>query len=230
MEMAAGASIPRGAVGAGATSSGASADAGAGSAGSSSSSSISSSTDTGAASSRFELRLAKEDFKFNAAHFVAHDDGTRERLHGHGYRVSVRLRASGVGDDGYVLDFGDVKATVRALCKALDERFLCPANSTALGITVAPRRGRTPPDTIPGDTDPDGQLHIACKDGSAFSFPMRDVVMLPVRHTSAEELARYLCTAFVAQFPGNLRAARVNEIEFGVTETPGQEAAFVMVL
>jgi len=35
--------------------------------------------------------VAKEDFKFSSSHFVAFD-GFRERIHGHNYSCSVRLR------------------------------------------------------------------------------------------------------------------------------------------
>lgn len=89
---------------------------------------------------------------------------SRERLHGHNYRVSVRwadtrgrqvraggrvaglelsatfdapqvdLEASGIGEDGYVVDFGEVKKAVRALCRELDERFLCPMKSPHLEV------------------------------------------------------------------------------------------------
>ncbi len=39
----------------------------------------------------------------------------------------MQLRLRGViGDDGYLLDFRIVKDAMRALCKALDERFLVP--------------------------------------------------------------------------------------------------------
>ena len=37
----------------------------------------------------FSLRLAKSDFKFNAAHFMV-TESSREKLHGHNYAVSVR--------------------------------------------------------------------------------------------------------------------------------------------
>lgn len=39
----------------------------------------------------FEVFVAKEDFKFSSSHFVAFD-GFRERLHGHNYSCSVRLK------------------------------------------------------------------------------------------------------------------------------------------
>jgi hypothetical protein len=43
----------------------------------------------------YSVYVAKADFKFNAAHFVAYK-GFRERLHGHNYTVGVRLEAEGV--------------------------------------------------------------------------------------------------------------------------------------
>ncbi len=65
----------------------------------------------------FELRVSKEDFKFSAAHFVAHGAGQRERLHGHNYRVALSLTARAVGDDGCVVDFAELKTAVRRVCK-----------------------------------------------------------------------------------------------------------------
>ena len=39
----------------------------------------------------FDVFVAKEDFKFSSSHFVAYD-GFRERLHGHNYSCSIRLK------------------------------------------------------------------------------------------------------------------------------------------
>jgi len=63
----------------------------------------------------FDLRLAKEDFHFSAAHFCAHG-AQRERLHGHNYTVAVGVRGAAAAD-GFVIDFSEVKAAVRAMCR-----------------------------------------------------------------------------------------------------------------
>ncbi len=34
--------------------------------------------------------MSKEDFKFNCSHFIAFE-GFRERLHGHNYRISIKV-------------------------------------------------------------------------------------------------------------------------------------------
>ena len=78
--------------------------------------------------------VAKQEFKFNLAHFVAFP-GFRERLHGHNYHMSVTLRSSSISkNDGYVLDFGDVKTVVRGVCKRMNERVVIPVKSNVLSI------------------------------------------------------------------------------------------------
>jgi 6-pyruvoyl-tetrahydropterin synthase len=64
----------------------------------------------------FELTLEK-DFHFAAGHFCAHDAG-REFLHGHNYSVSLLIRGL-ASDDGYVIDFSELKTAVRALCRCV---------------------------------------------------------------------------------------------------------------
>lgn len=122
----------------------------------------------------FDVFVSKADFKFNCAHFIIFD-GFRERLHGHNYQMSVRVTGEGhVGNDGYLIDFGDIKKVARLLCKEMNEYFICPMRSPELSIV-----------------DVDGQICIECPDGAKFSFPKRDCVLLPVLHSSAEELSHY---------------------------------------
>ena len=123
----------------------------------------------------FEVSLAKADFKFNCSHFIAFR-GFRERLHGHNYRVHVKfVGRNNIMNDGYVIDFGDVKKILRNICKELNEYFIVPMKSDVLDIKE------------------DGtQLCMTCEDGSFFSFPKGDCKMLPLYHSSAEELAHYI--------------------------------------
>jgi dihydroneopterin triphosphate aldolase (PTPS-III) / 6-pyruvoyltetrahydropterin synthase len=122
----------------------------------------------------FSVFVSKADFRFNCAHFIAFK-GFRERLHGHNYLLSIKITGKEtIGDDGYVIDFGDVKKATRKLCKQMNEYFLCPMKSDVLTITEA-----------------DQQVCLVCEDGSNFSFPRTDVMMLPIIHSSAEELSHY---------------------------------------
>lgn len=156
--------------------------------------------------SSFEVYVSKDSFKFNAAHFIAYR-GFRERLHGHNYRVSVRMEGP-VGDDGYVVDFGDIKRATREVCSALNERLIVPMLSDVLDIRVA-----------------DDQVDMTCEDGTRFSFPKDDCVLLDIRHSSAEELAEYVGERLKAALP-ILEKRAVTVLEVGVAEAPNQEARF----
>ena len=71
--------------------------------------------------------------------------------------MSCRLWGETNASDGYVVDFGDIKKVVRAVCETLNERFLCPALSDAIEI------GRD------GDN-----VTLRCHDGAFFSIPHSD--------------------------------------------------------
>lgn len=81
----------------------------------------------------FTVAVATPDLKFNCAHFIAFQN-FRERLHGHNYTVSVKLCGASVGNDGYLLDFGEVKRQCKLLCAKMNERFICPMLSDVLNI------------------------------------------------------------------------------------------------
>lgn len=154
----------------------------------------------------FEVFVGKENLKFNAAHFIAYP-GFRERLHGHNYQVTVRIEGD-LGADGYVLDFGLVKQATKRVCESLDEYTILPALSDCLRIT-----------------EHDGSVEAVYEDGSRFVFPRADVVLLPIVHTSAEELARYVAGQVRAQLIA-VGARPWRRLEVGVAETRGQSATF----
>lgn len=154
----------------------------------------------------FEVYVSKDSFKFNAAHFIAYR-GFRERLHGHNYRVSVRMEGP-VGGDGYVVDFGDIKRAARDVCSSLNERVIVPMLSDVITTRIE-----------------EGQVHMTCEDGTRFSFPEADCVLLPIRHSSAEELAEYVGQRLKAALP-ILVERGVTVLEVGVAEAPNQEARF----
>lgn len=155
--------------------------------------------------------MRSERFKFHAAHFVAFR-GFRERLHGHNYTVGVRVLGPLSANDGYVIDFGDVKKVVRGVCEQLNERFLCPLRSDVLTIA----RSRDGANVV-----------IDAEDGSHFSFPVDDCAMLPLVHSTAEELSAYLWHRTVEAFGvETLEARGVATLEIAVAETPTQEARY----
>lgn len=152
----------------------------------------------------YRVVVQKDYLKFSAAHFIAYK-GFREPLHGHNYQVSVGIGGT-VGADGYVLDFGIVKAVAKTVCDELDERILVPAKSDCL--TVA----HEGPSVV-----------LVYEDGARFVFPATDCVLLPIVHASAEELAAYVL-ARLREGLGAHFMRGLTEIEVGVSEAPGQAA------
>jgi 6-pyruvoyltetrahydropterin/6-carboxytetrahydropterin synthase len=152
----------------------------------------------------YRVVVDKDFLKFSAAHFIAYK-GFREPLHGHNYQVSVAVSGT-VGGDGYVLDFGVLKDVTKAVCAELDERVLVPAESDCVNI------GHEGPNVV-----------MTYEDGARFVIPSTDVVVLPIVHASAEELAAYV----LGRLRVGLQAHEVRgltEIEVGVSEAPGQVA------
>jgi 6-pyruvoyl-tetrahydropterin synthase len=122
----------------------------------------------------FEVFVSKGDFKFNCAHFIIYN-GFRERLHGHNYQVAIKVIGNGsISQDGYLIDFGDIKKAARSICASLNEYFICPALSPNIQISEV-----------------DQSYCLDCDDGSKFVFPKTDCMMLPIMHSSTEELAHY---------------------------------------
>jgi len=158
-----------------------------------------------AAPERYSVVVAKDYLKFAAAHFIAYP-GFREPLHGHNYQVSVRVEAA-LGADGYVLDFGLVKRVAKALCEELDERVILPEKSECLAVR-----------------DLGDGFSVTTETGDRFVFPRADVRVLPIAHSSAEELAAYLLQRLRATLAGEVGGRHLVALEVGVAEAPGQIA------
>lgn len=66
------------------------------------------------------------EFSFEAAHRLPHVPSGHKcaRLHGHSFRVEVRVEGPVDPDGGWVMDFADVRAACDPVHGALDHRYL----------------------------------------------------------------------------------------------------------
>ena len=65
------------------------------------------------------------------------------------------------------------------------------------------------------------------EDGAAFSFPAKDAVMLPIKHSTVEELAHYFCSKIIESYTmARLLARGITVIHVTVSEAPGQDATY----
>jgi 6-pyruvoyltetrahydropterin/6-carboxytetrahydropterin synthase len=77
-------------------------------------------------------------FTFDSAHQLIGHKGKCANLHGHTYKLEVKLKGPVIGpdnasDEGFVIDFGDVKRIVKELLlDQLDHSFLAMGNEPVL--------------------------------------------------------------------------------------------------
>lgn len=162
-------------------------------------------TEEAGADTGYRVTVSKDYLVFSAGHFITYDGGGAcETLHGHNYRTGVTVWGD-VNEDAYVYDFIALKDRMRELVDTLDHRMLLPRDNPDLDVRE----------------EEDG---VSVTYGERrYLFPARDVVILPVRNTTAEMLAEYLLDRLLEQLReeggGSLREAEVE-----VEESFGQAA------
>ena len=157
-------------------------------------------------SGTFSLCLGKEDFKFSAAHFTVFADGEAEPLHGHNYRVTVELSGPDVDALEFLVPVATAKREIRAQCAALDEKVLLPADCPHLELAQH------------------GEAVTVTFGSRRYEVPRSEVVLLPVANVTIEALARLLWRRLRDRWT-HLRD-RIDIVEVGVSETPGQGAIY----
>lgn len=149
------------------------------------------------------VRVYKEAFNFCSAHFLIFADGTREELHGHNYRVRVEVDGP-LGDGDMVLDFMYLKPLVKRVCDSIDHRLILPRDNPFLELR-----------------EEAGQV-LAIHGEDHFSFPKRDVIVLPIRNTSTERLAEWACARIRDELQRTVPAEKLDRIRVSVEESSGQ--------
>ncbi len=159
------------------------------------------------------LHLAKQNFKFSAAHFLIFDENSAERLHGHNYQVKVDLVFASsrlMNEQGYLVDFNVFKRQIKARLDLWDERVLLPEQHQEMKFT-----------TVQNSTT-QVSLEVRFRD-RFYVFPKDEVILLPVTNTSTEQLSRLLSEDFFASF----KCLGVARVRVSVEETRGQGASTV---
>lgn len=118
------------------------------------------------------IRIRNPSLNFNAGHFTIFSATEREDLHGHSFFLSGEFSGP-IDDNGLAFDYQIAKKIMRKLCASLDEKVLLPEHSPYLTL------GKK-----------DGYV-TATFDTETMMFLPRDVLVLPLRNITLEELSRY---------------------------------------
>lgn len=151
------------------------------------------------------IRISCSDLTFSASHFITFDAEHCEAVHGHDYRVAVRVEAA-MNAEGYTVDFEWVRRVVRELVAPWDHHILLPTAHPRMRVLA---QGATV-EVLFGDR--------------RWVFPKGDCVLLPVSNTTAEQLSRLLAE----QFRCRLAAENVRILagELDLSEAPGYSAGW----
>ena len=155
------------------------------------------------------LHLAKQNFKFSAAHFLIFNEKEAEKLHGHNYQVKVDVfapAAETATSQGYFIDFNVLKKYIKARIDQWDEIVLLPQLHPDMKIKTT-----------------DKGMEVQFRD-RFYVFPVNEVCLLPVVNTSVENLSRLLAEDFLQEF----KKYGVNKLSVYVEETRGQGASTIV--
>ena len=191
--------------------------------------------------------------RFSSAHIIPVHSSCGF-IHGHSYFVDVEIEGKRSGSYEFVVDFKDVKDIVKSICKKLDHRVLIPINNKDMKFKdITNCEDKTDLDINNSDRDvsdfdgstSDGQdkgevnsnelsvLDFCNKDyveftikNKEYKFPMEDCVLLPLRHSSAEELSEYFANIVFEDLKE--KGYKMDSVSVGINEGIGQGAFFKM--
>jgi len=153
---------------------------------------------------RYSIQVQKDYLKFSAAHFLIFEDGTSERLHGHNYKVFVKVETS-LDSVGLVIDFQLIKPLISSILARLDERFLLPGEHPELEI----------------HENGGERVEIRYRK-KLYVIPREDVLILPFNNSSAENLAAWIAARLEEELLALVDTQRLRTLSVGVEETTGQ--------
>lgn len=154
----------------------------------------------------YGAELAKEDFKFSAAHFTVFGPDKAEGLHGHNYRVRVEFWGLQLNELGFLADFAAVKRVIRDLCALWDEKILMANDAPYLQIV-----------------EQEGSLEIEYAE-RRYRVPVQETELLPVTNITVEALAHLFWTKLARE--DCWAGSSVDRVRVSIAETSGQGASF----
>ncbi|KZX12298.1 6-carboxytetrahydropterin synthase [Methanobrevibacter filiformis] len=161
------------------------------------------------------------NLRFASAHIIPNHPSCGY-IHGHSYFVDVEIIGNQSGKFNFVVDFKDVKGSARKICDKLDHRVLIPIFNHYIEFK---------------DVDNDNLSLNSFKNkkyiefkikGKEYKLPKVDCVLLPLKHSSAEELSKL----FTDKIANDLisKDYDIYSVSVGVNEGIGQGAFFKKVI
>ncbi|NND81085.1 MAG: 6-pyruvoyl tetrahydropterin synthase [Gammaproteobacteria bacterium] len=148
------------------------------------------------------IEIHKQYLHFSVAHFTIFSATSRERLHGHNFRIAVSITGE-VDDNGLCFDYAIYKKVLQELCLKYDEYTLIAADSPHLTI------------------EDDGDYHRVIHNGVPMLLLKTDTILLPVRNVTIEEMSHYLLEQVLDDF-SLVDELKIHQLEMRVSSGPDQ--------
>lgn len=137
-------------------------------------------------------------FKFNSSHFIVHDT-LRELLHGHNYKISIKINSYNLTDNKEIVDNEVLMKEAKSICSKLHGKLMLSydnPNCITKYITNDDEIIENSKEFIIGKMTGKNNLKsviLTCKnDDTEFKFPYIDCIFLDIPQVSAENLALYI--------------------------------------
>lgn len=157
---------------------------------------------------RHRLFVGQDQHKFSVAHMTVFPDGSKERLHGHNFNVTVAIDLHHVSFESF-MDIGILKKAVDACCRDWNERILLPESSPRIEFI---RRDEV-----------EVEFRLC---GKRYVVPAEDAVILPCDNVVVENLTILFAQRLVERMGDALRRDVVAGIEVDVREARGQGGTY----
>jgi len=148
------------------------------------------------------IEIAKQYLHFSVAHFTIFSATSRERLHGHNFRIAVRITGE-VDDNGLCFDYAIYKDLLQRLCSRFDEYTLIAKNSPHLDIKE------------------DGDYFQVTHNDISMPLLKTDTLLIPVRNITIEEMSSYLLYEVLGDFK-LVDELKIHKFEMRVSSGPDQ--------
>ncbi len=158
---------------------------------------------------RHRIFVGKDVHKFSSAHMTIFPDGSKERLHGHNFQVSLAFDLVDLSAQSF-LDFAIVKQALDAQCKAWAERLLLPEKSPHVRVNA---RSEIEIDVV------------VCKKRYG-KLPADEVLFLPLENVVVETLAMAFAEALMPRLKDAMSPKTVSGVEVTVSEAAGQGGSY----
>ena len=154
----------------------------------------------------YDLFLSRDYMIFSSAHFVVGEKFI-ESLHGHNYKILINIYGD-QDEENMILNFYDIKKVLKPIVDSLDHKILIPEGSNLLEITES---GEQIVIKIPSYN-------------KEYEFPKSDVMLLPIKNTTVEEISHYLAEKLM--WNNEIKKKNIDQVTVTVFEYEGQGVTY----